>query len=159
MTKNITRPRPGTTIMHHNLFSLGLICMTFFIMIAGIVGYAHATVIINEVKPGLPILPLTISDSSKAFVGSITFFINSTDGHYHLKGIVRNTLPEVVYIPVVGIDFFDQASGRNVAGATNDLNYTRVSPVAMQHFDIDTGYNITRAAKEFQYMNGIVKGP
>jgi hypothetical protein len=72
---------------------------------------------------------------------------------------VRNTLPEVVYIPVVGIDFFDQASGRNVAGATNDLNYTRVSPGAMQNFDIDTGYNIARAAKEFQYMYGRVEGP
>ena len=84
--------------------------MVLSIMIAGIVSYAHASVILNEVKPGLPILPMTISDSSKAFVGNITFFINSTDGHYHLKGIVRNTLPEVVYIPIVGIDFFDRAS-------------------------------------------------
>lgn len=24
----------------------------------------------------------------------------------------------------------------------------------MQHFDIDTGYNITRATKEFQYLYG-----
>lgn len=76
----------------------------------------HATDIINEVRPGLPILPLTISDPHNALVGNIIFFINSTDGHYHLKGVKRNVLPETVEIPPVGVDFYDQASQRDITG-------------------------------------------
>ena len=72
---------------------------------------AHGVIIIlNEVKPGLPVLPITISDISRDLVGNITFFINTTDGHYHLKGTYGNTLPERAEIPPIGIQFYDKAT-------------------------------------------------
>ncbi|MGB7953944.1 MAG: hypothetical protein WCF23_08175 [Candidatus Nitrosopolaris sp.] len=126
-------------------------------MIAGTASYAHATVILNGVKPGLPILPMAIlvgGSHPNDFVGNITFFINSTDGHYHLKGIVRNILPETTTIPSPGIEFYDKATQRDVGGVSSGCCNTKVSPGTMEHFDIDTGYNITMAAKEFQYMYG-----
>jgi len=126
---------------------------------SSVTNFGSPTVIINAVKPGLPILPLTIKDSNHALVGNIIFFINSTDGHYHLKGVKRNVLPETVVIPSVWIWFSDQASDRLIDSATDTSSYARVAPGALEHFDIDTGYNVTRAAQEFKYMNGEIDGP
>jgi hypothetical protein len=118
---------------------------------------ANATVIINGVKPGLPILPMTIGDPSNALVGNITFFINATDGHYHLKGMVRNTLPETTTIPSPGIEFYDKGTGRDIGGVSSACCGTlHVAPGTVEHWDVDTGYNITKAAKECPFLDSFV---
>jgi hypothetical protein len=126
---------------------------------SSVTNFGSPTQIINGVKPGLPILPLTIKDDNHALVGNIIFFINSTDGDYHLKGVKRNVLPETVDIPSVMVFFNDQTSGRIIDSASDSSPSNRVAPGGSQHWDIDTGYNVTRAEKEFKYMNGQIIGP
>lgn len=124
-----------------------------------VTNFGSPTEVINEVKPGLPTLPITVKDDNHALVGNIIFFINSADGHYHLTGVKRNVLPETTAIPFVGVGFMDKASGRTIDSAGDNVSNTDVAPGGTQHFDIDTGYNVTRAAKEFKYMYGEISGP
>lgn len=122
--------------------------------------FGHPTIIINEVKPGLPTLPyITISDDNHALVGNIVFYINPADGDYHIKGVKRNVLPETTDISSVMIFLHDQASGKLIASASDSSPSTDLAPGGTQNFDIDTGYNVTRAAKEFKYMYGHIIGP
>jgi hypothetical protein len=124
------------------------------------VNFGGSTIVINEVKPGLPTLPyFKISDDNHALVGNIIFYINPIDGHYHLWGVKKNVLPETVDIPSVEMTFYDQTSGRDVASTLDNYSLANVAPGGLQHFDIDTGYNVTRAAKEFKYMYGSISGP
>ncbi len=67
-------------------------------------------------------------------------------------------LPEMTDIPPVAVGFYDQTSGRTVAIALDNVSFADVAPGTLQHFDIDTKYNLTRAAKEFKYMYGRVYG-
>jgi hypothetical protein len=42
-------------------------------------------------------------------VSNIVLYLNNTDGHYHVKGIFKNTLPETqTTTPVMGVDFYDK---------------------------------------------------
>lgn len=50
----------------------------------------------------------------------------------------------MIWNRIIELEFYDKATQRDLGGASSDINYARVAPGGMQHFDIDTGYNITR---------------
>jgi len=71
---------------------------------------------------------------------NVNVYLNTSDGHYHLKGLAKNTLPETrsnsIYL---SIDFQDKSTGTTVKSLSGNLNGP-IDPGQTAPFDIDTGY-------------------
>jgi|SRR5713101_2670220 len=85
---------------------------------------------------------------------SATWYLNATDRHFHVKGLVENIVPRVALV-LVGLDFFDNATGTRLATG-GSFSYEPSSGVAANitvPFDMDTGYNASDT-HEFQHIDG-----
>jgi hypothetical protein len=71
---------------------------------------------------------------------NVIVYLNSSDGHYHLKGLAKNTLPETrsnsIYLT---IDFQDKSTGTTIKSLSGNIN-APIDPGQTAPFDVDTGY-------------------
>jgi hypothetical protein len=127
----------------------GIMTLTTIIVSLLILATNHA---MAQTAPNIPIeVGNGVRDVAYA---NISLYLNTTDGHYHLKGLVKNLLPETKDDILVFVSFVDRSTGtllRDVSGTVNGP----IAPNAVVPFDVDTGYNTTRA-NEFQYMKGYI---
>jgi hypothetical protein len=86
-------------------------------------------------------------------IANFMFYLNDTDNHYHLKGLVKNILPESRDSMSIMIDFQNQSTGTSVHSVF--YHNGPIAPNAIATFDIDTGYNATQA-NQFQYMKALI---
>jgi hypothetical protein len=95
----------------------------------------------------------------RAFL-SITWYLNATDSHYHIKGLVKNTLSENRDGIKISINFNDRTTAAYLhsdSGSGGELVPTGgIAPGAILPFDIDTGYNASQSY-QFQHMVGIME--
>jgi hypothetical protein len=88
---------------------------------------------------------------------NLTFYMNNSDGHYHIKGWAQNTLPKTRsgYIGMT-ILFEDKATGTSVKSAFGLINGP-IDPKTTIPFDIDTGYTQGQSG-QFQYLKVQITG-
>jgi hypothetical protein len=91
-----------------------------------------------------------------ALVGNTTFYLNNTDGHYHLKGIIQNISHVTISHITMSVSFYDKmavlaGNVRLVMGSAID----NINPGDMPHFDIDTG-STAKQANQFQYLLAMI---
>jgi hypothetical protein len=85
---------------------------------------------------------------------NVTFYLNATDNnHYHVKGLVQNTLPVTRDQLWLYLSF--QNSGITVHLLPAKLIKGPINPKGIARFDIDTGYNTTQAY-QFRYLNATI---
>jgi hypothetical protein len=85
-----------------------------------------------------------------------TWYLNTTDHNYHVKGFVKNTVPRAALV-LVTLDFFDNATGTRLATG-GSFSYAPIGGVAANitiPFDINTGYNASDT-KEFKTIKGLL---
>ena len=97
-------------------------------------------------------IPIEINEFSKGWsVSNVTLYLNNTDGHYHLKGILKNTLPETRNgFESILVSFEDKATNSTVDTESGSIN-TTLDPGSTVPFDIATMYT-TRQANQFQFI-------
>jgi hypothetical protein len=97
-----------------------------------------------------PTMPIEINPYTKDMAfANLMFYLNSTDNHYHLKGLVKNILPESRDSMSIMINFQDQSTGTSLH--TVFYHHGPIDSNAITAFDVDTGYNTTQAY-QFRYM-------
>jgi hypothetical protein len=87
--------------------------------------------------------------------GNVVVYFNSSDGHYHLKGLAKNMLPETrsnsVYL---SIDFQDKSTGTTVKSVSGNLNGP-IEPGQTVPFDVDTYYTIAQG-NQLQFVKVMI---
>jgi hypothetical protein len=72
--------------------------------------------------------------------GNVVVYFNSSDGHYHLKGLAKNMLPETRSNSIhMTIDIQDKSTGTTVKTLNGNLN-APIDPGQVVPFDVDIGY-------------------
>ena len=74
---------------------------------------------------------------------SSSTYLNNTDGDYHIKGIIKNTLTESRDFEIITASYFDIKTDATLSIKNSDIGIgiPHVSPGRTVSFDIDTGYN------------------
>src|SRR5205807_2039420 len=71
---------------------------------------------------------------------NVVVYLNSSDGHYHLKGLAKNTLPETRSNSIfMTINIQDKSTGTTVKTLNGNIN----APIDLGQvvpFDVDTGF-------------------
>lgn len=82
---------------------------------------------------------------------SVIVYMNTSDGHYHLKGLAKNTLPETrsntIYMT---IDFKDKSTDTTVKTLSHNIDGP-IDPGKTTPFDVDTGYTAEQG-NQFEFM-------
>jgi hypothetical protein len=101
-------------------------------------------------------IPLEINQFSKGWsVSNVMLYLNSTDGHYHLKGMLKNTLPETRSgFESILVNFDDKATNSTVDSESGSINVT-IDPGTSVPFDIPTMYTV-KQANQFQFMKATI---
>ena len=82
-------------------------------------------------------------------------YLNSTDGHYHVKGMLKNTLPETRSgFESILVSFEDRATNSTVDTESGSINRT-LDPGASVAFDIGTMYTV-KQANQFKFMEATI---
>jgi len=110
--------------------------------------FAHAT---------SSIIPIEINPAVKGVaVNNMTFFLNHTDGHYHLNGLVKNILHLSMGYIDVQLSFQDKQSG--VIENDSKSAFFVVGPIdpgVARPFDITTGFTPGQS-NLFQHLRALV---
>jgi hypothetical protein len=82
--------------------------------------------------------------SGEQLVSSSTY-LNKTDGDYHIKGIIKNTLAESRDFEIITASYSDIKTDASLSINSSDIGpigigIPHVSPGGTVPFDIDTGY-------------------
>lgn len=113
----------------------------------------------QPVVTGAP-FPIQILVKPDKALSNLIWYFNATDSHYHIKGLVKNLLPEPRDGINVLINFNDRTTGAYLhsdRGSGGELTPTGgIAPGAILPFDLDTGYNASQA-NQFQYVAGIME--
>jgi hypothetical protein len=101
-------------------------------------------------------IPIDVNEFSKGWsVSNVTLYLNSSDGHYHMKGILKNTLPETRNgFESILVSFEDRATNSTVDTESGSIN-TTLDPGASVAFDIGTMYTL-KQANQFQFMRASI---
>ena len=94
----------------------------------------------------MPIIINSISNttSDKSFTNT-TFYLNSTDGHYHLKGLIKNLLPETRDSIILTIDVQDKTTSDILHRVDfYSTNTKPIPPNGTTPFDIDLGFSASQ---------------
>jgi hypothetical protein len=76
----------------------------------------------------MPIIINSISNTTAdKSLTNTTFYLNSTDGHYHLKGLIKNLLPETTDSIHILVDVQDKATSDTLH--RTDLFSTNSKPI------------------------------
>ena len=102
-----------------------------------------------------PTIPTELSNGVTAVAYSnMTFYLNSTNSHYHLKGLIKDILPESRGFISVMIDFRNQSTVTSVHSILYTLHGLIDSNTTVP-FDIDTGYTQAQQNR-FQYLKALI---
>jgi hypothetical protein len=71
-------------------------------------------------------------------------YLNGTDSHYHLRGLIKNILPETRDNMVMAIMMNDKTTGALIHTMDKSI-FGTIKPNDVRPFDIDVGYNSTQA--------------
>ncbi|MGB6671106.1 MAG: hypothetical protein WBE34_01600 [Candidatus Nitrosopolaris sp.] len=101
-------------------------------------------------------IPIDINEFSKGWsVSNVMLYLNSTDGHYHVKGMLKNTLPETRSgFESILVSFEDRATNSTVDTESGSINRT-LDPGASVAFDIGTMYTV-KQANQFKFMEATI---
>ena len=103
------------------------------------------------------IIPIEINPAVRGVaVSNMTFFLNHTDGHYHLNGLVKNTSHLSVGYIDVQLSFQDKQSG--VIENDSKSAFFVVGPIdpgVARPFDITTGFTPGQS-NLFQHLKALV---
>jgi hypothetical protein len=103
-------------------------------------------------------LPREILAKSDKQLGNITWYLNTTDSHYHVKGLVKNILPENTDSIIVVLGFFDQTTGNPLHHASVSIDRSLTGGIvsnAILSFDIYTGYIAGQAISIYEMEHGM----
>lgn len=82
--------------------------------------------------------------------------MNASDGHYHLKGLAKNTLPETRSNSIfMSIDLRDRATDTTVKSLSGTYINEPIDPGQSAPFDIDTGYTAAQG-NQFHFMKLVI---
>jgi len=97
-------------------------------------------------------IPVEINQFTQGWsVNNVTLYLNSTDGHYHLKGQLKNTLPETRSgFEDIQASFEDRTTNSTVDSESGSMNIV-MNPNTAVPFDIKTMYTADKA-NQFQFM-------
>ena len=113
----------------------------------------------QPVVTGAP-FPIQVLVKPDEELENITWYLNATDSHYHIKGLVKNILPETTDGIIISINFNYRSTGAYLhrdRGSGGELLPTGgIAPGAILRFDMDTGYNVSQT-NQFQYIAGIME--
>ena len=111
----------------------------------------------QPVVRGAP-FPIQVLVKPEKELSNMTWYLNTTDSHYHIKGLVKNMLPETTDGIDIGINFNDRTTGAYLhsdKGSNGELIPSGgIAPGAILPFDLDTGYNASQT-NQFKYIEGI----
>jgi hypothetical protein len=101
-------------------------------------------------------IPIGINEFSKGWsVSNVMLYLNTTDGHYHIRGILKNTLPETRSgFESILVSFEDKATNSTVDSESGSINVT-MNPGTSVPFDIPTMYT-AKQANQFQFMRATI---
>jgi hypothetical protein len=104
---------------------------------------------------GAPPMPIDVElKNANVIFRSALWYLNATDDHFHVKGLVENTVPRAASV-VVALNFHDNATGTTLATG-GIFSYGPPSGIAANvtiPFDINTGYNAS-STNEFKTLGG-----
>jgi hypothetical protein len=113
----------------------------------------------QPVVTGAP-FPIQVLVKPDKELENITWYLNATDSQYHIKGSVKNILPETPDGIIISINFNYRTTGAYLhrgRGSDGELLPTGgIAPGAILRFDMDTGYNVSQM-NQFQYIAGIME--
>jgi hypothetical protein len=103
------------------------------------------------------IIPIEINPAVKGVaVSNMTFILNHTDGHYHLKGVVKNISHLSVGHIDVQLSFQDKQSGVIENDSKSDFFVVGpIDPTVTRPFDITTGIT-AGLGNQFQHLKAVV---
>jgi hypothetical protein len=86
----------------------------------------------------------------------MTFFLNHTDGHYHLKGVVKSISHLSVGYIDVQLSFQDKQSGVSENDSKSDFFVVgTINPTVTRPFDITTGIT-TGQDNQLQHLKAVI---
>jgi hypothetical protein len=88
-------------------------------------------------------------------VSDVILYLNSTDGHYHVKGMLKNILPETRSgFESISVSFDDKATNSTIDTESGSIN-TTLDPGVSVPFDIGTMYTL-KQANRFKFMAALI---
>jgi hypothetical protein len=79
-------------------------------------------------------------------ISNAYMYLNTTDGHYHVTGIIKNIIDETIDDTSVFGTFFDLATNTLIK-SIGPITLKSLDPGQSTTFDIDTGYTPKQANK------------
>lgn len=103
------------------------------------------------------IIPIEINPAVKGVaVSNMTLLLNHTDGHYHLKGVVKNISHLSVGYIDVQLSFQDKQSGVIENDSKSDFFVVGpINPTVTRPFDITTGITAGQD-NQFRHLKAVV---
>lgn len=103
------------------------------------------------------IIPIEINPEVKGVaVSNMTLFLNHTDGHYHLKGLVKNVSHLSVGYTDVQLSFQDKQSRVIENESKSDFFVVGpIDPTETRPFDISTGITAGQD-NQFQHLKAVI---
>lgn len=114
-----------------------------FVVILGLLSHQSANAVPSKVNI---FINTTYIIHPSTNISNAYMYLNTTDGHYHVTGIIKNIIDETIDDTSVFGTFFDMATNtllKNIGPIT--LN--SLDPGQSTTFDIDTGYTPKQANK------------
>jgi hypothetical protein len=97
--------------------------------------------ILMPIETPVQISPFHSNDSK---FSDMILYLNGTDSHYHLRGLIKNILPETRDNMVMAIMMNDKTTGALIHTMDKSI-FGTIKPNDVRPFDIDVGYNSTQA--------------
>lgn len=106
----------------------------------------------------IPSIPIEVNPATTGVTyNNMGFYFNTTDSHYHLKGLVQNTLHVTVDSLSIVLTFEDKSTGNPAHSAywSTPIGSAPINPSQRVAFDIDTGYTQAQV-NQFQYLKAMI---
>lgn len=104
----------------------------------------------------IPSIPIEINPFTHGIaVSKTTLYLNATDSHYHLKGLVQNILQVTVDSISLYTTFQERSTGTQVHTVPTIFINGPIKPNQTVGFDIDTGYTASQVG-ELQHLKAMI---
>jgi hypothetical protein len=115
-----------------------------FVVILGLLSHQSANAIPSKVNIIINTTSSIIHPSTN--ISNAYMYLNTTDGHYHVTGIIKNIVDETIDDTSVFGTFFDMATNTLIK-SIGPITLKSLDPGQSTTFDIDTGYTSKQANK------------
>jgi hypothetical protein len=101
-------------------------------------------------------IPIELNPTGDFAASNMVFYINTTDGALHLKGLLKNILHETISTDtLITLTFRDRSTDTVLKADINTFIHKEIGPGATIPFNIDTGYS-AKQANEFQFIKALL---